>query len=68
MDQDRHRKFCPAIDTVRCRSIWFYPNELRRRTGRAAAVPREPLSTGHIMIASRHTRIASVWAVSAAGT
>jgi hypothetical protein len=55
MDQDRHRRPCPAIDAVRYRCVWFYPNDLRRRTARAAAAAaaaaaREPLSTGRIEV------------------
>jgi hypothetical protein len=33
MDEDRHRRLCPAIDAVRYRSVSFYPNEVGRRTG-----------------------------------
>jgi hypothetical protein len=54
---------------MRYDSLWFYPNELRRRMGRAAAaVAREPLSTGPIEFTSWHMRIASVCGVSAVGT
>jgi hypothetical protein len=68
MDQDRHRRFCPAIDTMRYRFAWFYSNDLRQWTGRAAAAVREPLSTGRIEVALRHTRVASVYGVSAVAT
>jgi hypothetical protein len=68
VDQDRHGRFGPAIDAMSYYSVWFYRNELRRWTGRAAAVTaREPLSTGRIEVASRGTRIASVCGLSAVG-
>jgi hypothetical protein len=67
MDQDHHRRICPAINAMHYHSVWFYLNQLRRRTGRAAAAS-EPLSTGRIEAASRHMRIASVYRVSAIST
>jgi hypothetical protein len=62
MDRSHHRCVCPAIDAVHCRSVWCFPDELRR-------LPLPPLpagrrSPGRIEAASRRMRVASVCGMS----
>jgi hypothetical protein len=60
------RDRCHAL--ALCRSVSCCPDELGWRTGAGHCQPREPLSTGRIEAASRHTSVASLCGMSAVGT